>query len=138
MTPDLIERHVSAFLARLRSDPQLSDVVFEGEVTGDPQRYVNVYPDTGFFTRRSMLGEHQDADVTFTIHSVGTTRAQAMWVDGRVLALLNDHILTVPGRRCWRLQPAGTQPVAKDSTAVPEKFLAVRRFILHSTPEGES
>lgn len=134
---DLIERHVAVVLARLKSDPQLVNVVFEGDVKGDPERYVNVWHDTGFFQQRSILGEHQDVDITFTIHGVGNDRWQATWVDGRVLALLNDWKPTVPGRRCWRLEPAGTQPVQKDDEVVPVKFFAVRRFVLHSTPVRE-
>lgn len=134
---DLIERHVSAVLARLRSDQQLSDSVFEGDVDGDPDRFVNVWHDTGFFSVRSIRGEHQDVDVTFTIHSVGTDRWQATWVDGRVFDLLNDWKPVVVGRRCWRLEPAGTQPVQKDTTVTPPKFLAVRRYVLHSTPVRE-
>ena len=135
---DLIERHVTAFLARLRSDPQLAQVVFEGDAEGDPDRYVNVFYDTGFFTPRSLIGEHQDVDITFTVHAVGDEQWQATWVDGRVLALLNDHILTVPGRRCWRLAPAGSQPVGKDTTVTPPKFLAARRYVLHSVPARET
>lgn len=135
---DLIERHVQAVIDRLKSDPQLENVVFEGDVKNDPERYVNVWHDTGFFTARTMLGEHQDVDVTFTIHAVGDDRWQATWVDGRVLALLNDWKPTIAGRRCWRMEPAGTQPVQKDDDAVPVKFFAVRRFVLHSTPARET
>ncbi|GGO59125.1 hypothetical protein GCM10010910_01350 [Microbacterium nanhaiense] len=134
---DLIERHVTALVDRIKTDPQLSGVVFEGEVTGNPQRYVNVWHDTGFFRAMSYVDEHQDVDVTFTIHSVGSDRWQATWVDGRVLAALNDVVLQVPGRRCFKLQPAGTQPVALDDTVQPAVFLAVRRFILHSVPARE-
>lgn len=146
MTPtDLIERHVTAVIDRIKSDPQLADrpatsipkSVFEGDVTGDPARYVNVWHDTGNFQPRSILGEHQDVDITFTIHAVGNDRWQATWVDGRVLALLNDWKPIVAGRRCWRLKPAGTKPVDKDDTVTPVKFLAVRRYILHSTPARE-
>lgn len=139
ITPaDLVERHVNALLERLRSDPQLTDVVFEGDVTDDPERYVNVWHDSGFFEARSMIGEHQDIEITFTVHAVGFDRWQAVWVDGRVLAALNDVRLTVPGRRCWKLQPAGTQPVEKDTTVNPPRFLAVRRYVLHSTPTRET
>lgn len=135
---DLIERHTTALLARLKADTELADVIFEGDVDDDPERYVNVWHDTGFFAARSLLGEHQDVDITYTIHAVGLERWQAVWVDGRVLAALNDVVLTVPGRRCWKLRPAGTQPVQKDTTVAPPKFLAVRRFILHSTPARET
>lgn len=132
---DLIERHVTVLLDRIKADPQLSTSVFEGEVTGNPERYVNVFHDTGFFEPRSILGEHQDVDITFTIHAVGNDRWQATWVDGRVLAALNDVVLTVPGRRCWKLRPEGTQSVQKDDDVIPVKFFAVRRFVLHSTPK---
>lgn len=135
---DLIERHVQSVVDRLKSDPQLTNVVFEGDVTGDPERYVNVWHDTGFFPGRSMLGEHQDVDITFTIHGVGNERWQATWVDGRILALLNDWKPAVGGRRCWRLEPAGTRPVDKDDTVTPVKFLAARRYVLHSTPARET
>lgn len=134
---DLIERHVGAVLGRIRSDPQLADDTFEGDVTDNPERYVNVWHDVGSFTPRSILGEHQDVEVTFTIHSVGGDRWQATWVDGRVLALLNDWKPTVPGRRCWRLEPAGSQPVQKDTDASPPKFFAVRRWVLRSVPVRE-
>lgn len=135
---DLIERHVSAVLSRLRDDPQLAGVVFEGDVKDDPELYVNVWHDTGFFNSRSILGEHQDVDITFTIHSVGVDRWQATWVDGRVQEALTDTVLTVPGRRCWKLRPAGSQPIQKDDDVLPVKFLAARRYVLHSTPKGES
>ena len=132
--PDLIERHVEALLARLRDTPGLEGTVFDGDVTGDPDKYVNVFHDTGFFETRTVLGEHQDVDITFTIHAVGVDRWQATWVDGRIFTALNDTILNVPGRRCWKLAPAGSQPVKKDTTVTPPKFLAARRYILHSTP----
>lgn len=135
---DLIERHVAAVLERLRSDSELAVVVFEGDVTGDPQRYVNVWHDTGFLRGRSMVGEHQDVDITFTIHAVGDQRWQAVWVDGRVLALLNGWLPTVAGRRCWRLEPAGSMPVTKDTDVTPAKFLAARRYVLRSTPAKET
>lgn len=143
---DLIERHVQAVIDRLKSDPKLADApgtalpksVFEGDVTGDPERYVNVWHDTGFFTARTIQGEHQDVDVTFTIHAVGDDRWQATWVDGRVLALLNDWKPTIPGRRCWRMEPAGTMPITKDTEVTPVKFLAARRYVLHSTPARET
>lgn len=136
--PDLIERHVAAVLARLRGDQQLAEVVFEGNVKGNPERYVNVWHDTGFFQGQSMLGEHQDVDITFTIHAVGDERWQAVWVDGLVLSRLNDWKPIVSGRRCWRLAPAGVMPVTKDTDVDPPKFLAARRYVLHSTPARET
>lgn len=132
---DLVERHASAVLALLRADPQLADVVFEGDVTGDPERYINVHHDTGFYSGHDASGTAVDVDVTFTIHSVGLDRWQAVWGSGRVTAALLNIVPVVEGRRCWRIEPAGSQPVARDDDSSPPKFLAVDRFILRSTPK---
>jgi len=138
MATDLIERHVAAVLARLRSDQELTDSVYEGDVRDNPERYVNVWHDVGVFSQRSLRGEHQDVEITFTVHSVGTEMWQATWVDGRVLSLLNDWKPSVTGRRCWRLEPAGTQPIQKDTDVSPPKFFAVRRWVLRSVPARET
>lgn len=134
IAPDLIEEHVEPVLARLRGIPQLADVVFEGDVTGNPDRYVNVWHDTGFFESHTDEGTHTEVEVTFTIHSVGADRWQAVWTSGRVTAALLDFKPVVPGRRCWRIQPAGSQPVQKDTDVDPPKFFTADRFTLRSTP----
>lgn len=131
---NLIEVHVSAVIAELKADPQLSGVVFEGEVTGNPQLYVNVWHDTGFYDSHDTTGLEVDVDVTFTIHSVGAERWQAVWGSGRVTAQLLGAVLTVEGRRCWRITSAGSQPVRKDTDVDPPKFIAIDRFVLRSTP----
>lgn len=131
---DLIARHVAVVLALLRADPQLTDDVFEGDVTGDPERYVNVWHDTGFYSAHDALDHPVDVEVTFTIHSVGRTREQAVWVSGRVTAALLGIAPAIPGRRSWRIRPAGSQAVQRDDDADPIKFFAVDRFTLRSTP----
>lgn len=133
---DLIERHAQAVLTLLRADEQLVDVVFEGDVTGDPERYVNVYHDTGFYSGHDASGATVDVEVTFTIHSVGDDRWQAVWGSGRVTAALLNKVPDVEGRRCWRIEPAGSQPVTKDPDVSPPKFFAVDRFTLRSTPKS--
>lgn len=130
----LIQRHVDAVLALIRADPQLADVVFEGDVSGDPQRYVNVFHDTGFYSAHDYVDNNVDVEVTFTIHSVGVERWQAVWVSGRVTAALLGIKPVVIGRRCWRIAPAGSQPVTKDMDVEPPKFFAADRFVLRSTP----
>lgn len=130
----LIEDHVAAVLARLREDPQLTDVIFEGDPVGDPERYANVYHDTGFFDRSSYVRAQHDVTVTFTIHSVGAERWQAAWVASRIVSSLLGFLPDLPGRRCWRMTAEGTQPVRRDDGIVPPKFLAVNRFALRSTP----
>jgi hypothetical protein len=132
----LVALHADQVLTLLRADPQLADVVFEGDVTGDPERYVNVWHDTGFFSAHDALGNDVDVEVTFTIHSVGYERWQAVWVSGRVVAALMNVLVRIPGRRAWRIRPAGSQPVTKDSEVSPPRFFAVDRFALRSTPRS--
>lgn len=130
----VVEAHVDAILARIRARPALAHLVFEGDVTGDPEVYVNVYHDTGFFTGHD-LNEHQtDVEITLTIHGIGTTREQAVWASSAVTAQLLGFVPIVHGRRCWRLRQAGSQPVTKDMDATPPKFFTADRWVLRSTP----
>lgn len=131
---DLIERHAVAVLDQLRADPELTGLVFEGDVTGDPERYVNVWHDTGFYSAHDLTDAPVDVEVTFTIHSVGDSRWQAVWGSGRVTSQLLHFIPTLTGRRCWAIAGAGSQPVRRDDDASPPKFIAIDRFVLRSTP----
>lgn len=131
----LIEAHVAAVLALLRDDPRISGVIFEGDVTGNPDMYVNVWHDTGFYSAHDASGSPVDVEVTFTVHSVGSDRWQATWASGRVTARLLGVVPLIDGRRCWRIESAGSQPVFKDTDVDPPRFLAVDRFTLRSTPK---
>lgn len=130
----LIEEHVAAVVGRLRDDPELADNVFEGNVQGDPAQYVNVHHDTGMYASHSYVDTITDVEVTFTVHSVGNTDWEATWRDGRVTAQLLDYIPTIPGRRCMRIKPAGSQPVTLDRDVTPPKHIAISRFVLRSIP----
>lgn len=129
-----VNTQVAAVITRLKSDPQLASVVFDGTVTGNPERYVDVWADTGYWDGHDSHDHQVDVEVTLTIHSVGMSRQQAMWVSDRVRALLLDWKPTIPGRTCWRMRSAGSQPVQKDTDTTPPKFFAVDRFTLRSTP----
>lgn len=131
---DLIERHAVAVLDELRADTELAGVVFEGDVKGNPERYVNVYHDTGFYTAHDYTDAPVDVEVTFTVHSIGDSRWQAVWGSGRVTAQLLRFKPTIDGRRCWPITAAGSRPVARDDDASPPKFIAIDRFVLRSTP----
>ncbi|MDQ7877370.1 hypothetical protein Q9R08_05200 [Microbacterium sp. QXD-8] len=132
---DLIERHVEAVLALIRGDAQIANVVFEGDVTGDPGMYVNVWHDTGFYSAHDASDTPVDVEVTFTVHSVGRDRWQAVWASGRVTARVLGVVPQIEGRRCWRIAPAGSVPVARDDDASPLRFIARDRFTLRSTPK---
>lgn len=130
----LVERHAEAFLALLRADSELSGTVFEGDVPGDPERYVNVYHDTGFYTAHDALGIPVDLAVTFTVHSVGLNRWQAVWTSDRARSRVLAQAPQIEGRRCWRIESAGSQPVTRDDDASPVKWFAADRYVLRSTP----
>ena len=134
---DLIEQHVVAVLALIRAEEPLADLVFEGDVSGDPDMSVNVWHDTGFYSAHDATDTPVDVEVTFTIHSVGKDRWQATWASGRVTAALLGVVPTIDGRRCWRIASAGSQPVGIDRDVSPPKFLAVDRFTLRSTPNHD-
>lgn len=130
---ELVELHASTVVTRLRHG-ELEQLVFEGDVTGKPDRYVNVFHDTGRWTSHDYAETSIDLEVTFTIHSVGTSRWQATWGSGFVMARLFRHVPTIPGRRCFRITHAGSQPVALDRDATPPKHFAVDRLVLRSIP----
>lgn len=131
---DLVENHVQAFLALIRTDSELATSLFEGDVRGDPDRFTNVFHTPGFYEGHTLNNELVDVTVTFTVHSVGLERWQAQWGAGRVTARVLGVTPQIPGRRCWRISHDPGPPIAKDETVTPPKFLAIDRYILKSTP----
>lgn len=131
---DLVELHVEAVFARLRSDVELAADVFDGDVTGDPERHVNVWHDTGFYEAHDYTDTPGPVEVTFTLHSVGRSRWAAVWASDRSRSLLLGWVPSIDGRRCWRIASAGTQPVRKDPDVDPVKFIAIDRYTLRSIP----
>lgn len=129
---DLVEAHVQAVL-KLITDPG-GLLVFEGDVTGDPDKYTNVFHTPGFYEGHTQSGELVDVSVTFTIHNVGRDRWQAQWGAGRVAARLLNVTPVVAGRRCWRIAHEAGPPISKDDEVSPPRFLAIDRYTLKSTP----
>jgi hypothetical protein len=87
----------AAVLARLRSDSQLANAVYEGTVTTPPERYVSVFAPIGVDSGDRLAGPSNVNDTTYTIHSIGRTVDQAKWVARRVNALLKDFE-PIPGK----------------------------------------
>lgn len=135
---DLVENHVQAFLNLLRADSELAASLFEGDVTGNPDRFTNVFHTPGFYEGHTLGNELVDVTVTFTVHSVGLERWQALWGSGRATARVLGIIPQIPGRKCWRISHEPGPPIAKDKTVTPAKFLAIDRFVLKSTPAKET
>jgi hypothetical protein len=83
----------AAVLARLRSDSQLANAVYEGTVTDPPARYVSVFAPIGRDFSDRLAGPSNVNDTAYTIHSVGVTVEQCKWVARRVNGLLKDHAI---------------------------------------------
>ena len=126
--------HVAHVLARVRAPADMAEIVFEGDVTGNPEVYINAFNDTGMWTGHDYTEQHNDLDITFTFQGVGETREQAVWALDHVDAQLRNWRPTIAGRTCWRMQHAGSQTVARDEDADPIKFFGATRWTLHSTP----
>jgi hypothetical protein len=95
-----IRAHKTAVLDRLKADPFLASITFEGIVTGGPSHYVSVFVNSGFREAERLTGPQATSTFTFTIHSVGSTPDQAQLVAEHVFAQLLDYTPTVTGRRC--------------------------------------
>ena len=115
-----------AVLARLRSDAQLADAVYEGTVTDPPARYVSVFAPLGADSSDRLGGVSNVNDTTYTIHSVGVSVEQAKWVGRRVAALLTDY--AIPG--VGRLTHPVSRPPRLDRESNPPLWYLVDQFDL--------
>jgi hypothetical protein len=116
----------AAVLARLRSDSQLANAVYEGTVTDPPARYASVFAPLGADTSDRLGGPSNVNDTTYTIHSVATTVEQAKWVGRRVVGLLTDYVIPDVGR----LTHPVSLPPRLDKEANPPLWYLVDQFDL--------
>jgi hypothetical protein len=126
--------HDAAVLARIREIPALSEVVFDGDVEGRPQRYVNVHSNRGIGRADRLAGLGRRTRKTYWVHSVGASKAQADAVAERVIAKLSDWKPDVEGFACERLRHESSQPTQKDVTDKPPIYYAVDVFDLYTEP----
>lgn len=124
--------YTEALKALIEADSLLAGTVFVGEVDGDPARYVLIFPST-LNTGDALTGPQTDHEIRVTIHSVGTTAAQAEWVADRVsLALLNRRP-QVAGRKCDRIRHDSADPIRFDPSTSPRVFFAADDYVVRST-----
>lgn len=69
-----------------------------------------------------------DADLSWQVTCVGSTREQCDWVRGKVAAALIGQTLTVAGRSIPRIRPDGGASTRRDDTVQPAVFIATPRF----------
>lgn len=116
----------AAVLARLRSDSQLTDAVFEGTVTNPPSRYVSVFAPIGVDRSDRLAGPSNVNETTYTIHSVGVTVEQCKWVARRVQGRLTDYV--IPG--VGYLEHPVSQPPRLDPDSNPPLWYVVDQYDL--------
>lgn len=120
-----------ALMARLRSDAQLADAVFEGTVKNPPKRYASVFSGLGSDSSDRLAGPSNVNQVTYTIHSVGNTIEQAKWVASRVKGLLLDWV-PIPGTGAAFTHPVSREPQL-DRQANPPLWFLVDQYDLTSS-----
>ena len=135
----MIQAHADAVLAKLRAavgSPAL--VVYDGQVPEDPApAYVVVYlhaetpelPDS-----RSVQGASERFVVSVYCHCVGGAAVAARAVAQRVRGALLDVVLIVPGRRCFPVRHADSQPPQRDETTGRLVMDQVDVYRLESVP----
>jgi len=119
----------AGLLARLRSDAQLADAVYEGTVTNPPARYVSVFAPIGSDDSDRLGGPSNVNETTYTIHSVGRTVEQAKWAARRVQSLLTDYVIEDVGRLT---HPVSIGPRLDRDANPPLWFLVDQYDLTHS------
>lgn len=73
--------HTTAFLAWLRGHPKLAQVVYDGEVPGQPPpQYALVFAHSPEDDTEAFAGPRRPRTIRHTVHSVGQTPSQAQWM----------------------------------------------------------
>lgn len=119
----------AGFLARLRSDAQLANAIYEGTVTSPPERYASVFSGLGSDSTDRLAGPSNVNDTTYIVHSVGRTIEQAKWVGRRTSALLTDYVIPGVGRIT---HPVSRPPQLDKDGPVPLWYLVDEYDLTHS------
>lgn len=130
----MIRAHKQAIIDRLKADPFLAAITFDGLVTDGPSHYASVFMNNGYREAERLTGPPVTATFTATIHSVGTTPDQAQLVAEHVFAQLLGHTPTVTDRQCRRIRHAASQPVQADRDVTPWIWFCADQFDLTSDP----
>jgi len=123
-----------AFLAALREEPTLRQVVHEGTVLERPTRYVSVFTDGGLRGIESFTGPQQTVLRTFVVHSVAADPEKVRQLGQLVVAQVVDRVLVVDGRVCRRVQHEASEPARLDRDVDPPLFYGVDEFSVTSKP----
>lgn len=79
--------------------------------------YLAYYSSVGDDSNRRVSGQNGRRSVFFQVTYVGEDRAQAKWAGERQRAALADKVITVPGRKSWRVLLGESQRIRRDDDA---------------------
>lgn len=137
-------KHDDALLALLRSDPEFTDTVYDGQlqdaagnripVEQGPERYVVLHSNRGVFVPERFTGYAIARRKTWWLHSVGLTKRQSEGVAERMLALAVNARLAVTGWRCDPIQHPASQPPSVDLTVKPARYLSIDQLSMFTSP----
>jgi hypothetical protein len=116
--------HDAAFIAAIKTDPELTAATFEGTVTGGPSRYVSVFPRESRTPGR-FTGPHSKLTNEYVVHSVGGTPDQAKWAREHMLEKVLDVTLAISGWKNQRIHFVTSQPIAIDKDPSPPLWYCV-------------
>lgn len=79
--------------------------------------YLAYFSSLGDDSNRRVSGQNGRRSVFFQVTYVGEDRAQAKWAGERQRAALADRVITVPGRKSWRILLGESQRIRRDDDA---------------------
>ena len=126
-----IRAHRNAIIAELET--RLAGSVFTSYGAASKARYAVVFIGRSAKPRTRFTGGQWRDVFTVTIHSVGASEEECLWVEERV-NLLTGKKLTVTGRDVWPVEYVTGQPPSLDDDGTKPLWFTVSQFDIISDP----
>ena len=123
--------HRNAVIAELES--RLAGSVFTSYGAASKSRYAVVFIGRSAKPRTRFTGGQWRDVFTVTIHSVGASEEECLWVEERVNQLTGAK-LTVTGRDVWPVEYITGQPPSLDDDGTKPLWFTVSQFDIISDP----
>ena len=123
--------HRNAIIAELET--RLPGSVFTSYGAASKSRYAVVFIGRSAKPRTRFTGGQWRDVFTVTIHSVGASEEECLWVEERV-SLLTGKKLTVTGRDVWPVEYITGQPPSLDDDGTKPLWFTVSQFDIISDP----
>lgn len=123
--------HRNAVIAELES--RLPGAVFTSYGAANKSRYAVVFIGRSAKPRTRFTGGQWRDVFTVTIHSVGSSEEECLWVEERVSQLTGKK-LTIPNRTVWPVEYITGQPPSLDDDGPSPLWFTVSQFDIVSDP----